>query len=64
MNTNGGGLSFTHPGMYSIFLVIEAVAQLRREAGERQVPKADVALVHGNGGVLSSQATAILSHTL
>jgi hypothetical protein len=50
--------------MYSIFLVIEAVAQLRREAGERQVPKADVALVHGNGGVLSSQATAILSHSL
>ncbi|MCY1542468.1 hypothetical protein D9M68_782160 [compost metagenome] len=64
MNTNGGGLSFTHPGMYSIFLVIEAVTQLRREAGERQVSKADVALVHGNGGVLSSQATAILSHTL
>lgn len=62
MNTNGGGLSFTHPGMYSIFLVIEAVAQLRREAGDRQVGKADVALVHGNGGVLSSQATAILSH--
>lgn len=64
MNTNGGGLSFTHPGMYSIFLVIEAVTQLRREAGQRQVEKADVALVHGNGGVLSSQATAILSHSL
>ncbi|WP_409079800.1 thiolase [Pusillimonas sp. SM2304] len=64
MNTNGGGLSFTHPGMYSIFLVIEAVTQLRREAGERQVDKADIALVHGNGGVLSSQATAILSHSL
>lgn len=64
MNTNGGGLSFNHPGMYSIFLVIEAVTQLRREAGERQVEKADVALVNGNGGVLSSQATAILSHSL
>lgn len=64
LNTNGGGLSFGHPGMYSIFLVIEAVAQLRREAGERQVKKADVALVHGNGGVLSSQATAILSHSV
>lgn len=64
MNTNGGGLSFTHPGMYSIFLVIEAVTQLRRQAGARQVPQADVALVHGNGGVLSSQATAILSHAL
>jgi len=64
MNTNGGGLSFGHPGMYSIFLVIEAVAQLRGDCGDRQVDKADVALVHGNGGVLSSQATAILSHSV
>lgn len=64
MNTNGGGLSCTHPGMYSIFLVIEAVAQLRREAGDRQVPDADVVMVHGNGGVLSSQATAILANAL
>lgn len=61
MNTNGGGLSCTHPGMYSIFLVIEAVAQLRGEADARQVARAEVALVHGNGGVLSSQATAILA---
>lgn len=61
MNTNGGGLSCVHPGMYSIFLVIEAVTQLRREAGDRQVAGAETALVHGNGGVLSSQATAILS---
>ncbi|MFS8980911.1 thiolase [Cupriavidus necator] len=60
MNTNGGGLSCVHPGMYSIFLVIEAVTQLRNEAGARQVAGAEVALVHGNGGVLSSQATAIL----
>jgi acetyl-CoA acetyltransferase len=64
MNTNGGGLSCTHPGMYSIFLVIEAVAQLRREAGDRQVRDADVVMVHGNGGVLSSQATAILANAL
>lgn len=61
MNTNGGGLSCVHPGMYSIFLIIEAVTQLRREAGARQVIGAETALVHGNGGVLSSQATAILS---
>jgi acetyl-CoA acetyltransferase len=64
MNTNGGGLSCTHPGMYSIFLVIEAVAQLRGEADARQVAGAEVALVHGNGGVLSSQATAILATSL
>ncbi len=61
MNTNGGGLSCVHPGMYSIFLVIEAVTQLRKEAAARQVAGAETALVHGNGGVLSSQATAILS---
>jgi len=48
--------------MYSIFLVIEAVAQLRHEAGARQVADARTALVHGNGGVLSSQATAILAN--
>jgi len=64
MNTNGGGLSCVHPGMYSIFLIIEAVTQLRAEANARQVQGAEVALVHGNGGVLSSQATAILSSTL
>lgn len=62
VNTNGGGLSCTHPGMYSIFLVIEAVTQLRGRANGRQVAGAQTALVHGNGGVLSSQATAILSN--
>jgi acetyl-CoA acetyltransferase len=60
VNTNGGGLSYCHPGMYGIFLVIEAVRQLRGEAGERQQDGADVALVHGNGAVLSAQATALL----
>lgn len=64
MNTNGGGLSCIHPGMYSIFLVIEAVAQLRGSAGARQVRNSEVALVHGNGGVLSSEATAILATAL
>ncbi|MBO9355635.1 thiolase [Bordetella petrii] len=59
VNTNGGGLSFGHPGMYGVFLVIEAVRQLRGQAGERQQP-VDVALVHGNGATLSSQSTAIL----
>jgi acetyl-CoA acetyltransferase len=60
VNTNGGGLSCVHPGMYGMFLILEAVTQLRGEAGERQVPGLDVALVHGNGGVLSSQCTALL----
>lgn len=60
VNTNGGGLSCVHPGMYGMFLIIEAVTQLRRQAGERQLKKADVALLHGNGGTLSSQVTALL----
>ncbi len=52
VNTNGGGLSYAHPGMYGAFEITEAVRRLRA-TGDR------VALVHGNGGVLSSQATAI-----
>jgi len=60
VNTNGGGLSCCHPGMYGMFLLIEAVQQLRAEAGERQIPNAEIALCHGNGGVLSSQVTALL----
>lgn len=60
VNTNGGGLSCCHPGMYGMFLLIEAVQQLRAEAGARQVPNAQIALCHGNGGVLSSQVTALL----
>lgn len=60
VNTNGGGLSCVHPGMYGMFLIVEAVTQLRRQAGERQVAECDVALVHGNGGTLSSQVTALL----
>ena len=60
VNTNGGGLSWGHPGMYGIFALIEAVEQLRGEAGERQVAGARTALAHGNGGTLSSQSTAIL----
>ena len=60
VNTNGGGLSCCHPGMYGIFTVIEAVQQLRGECGDRQVTGARTAVAHGNGGVLSSQVTSIL----
>ncbi len=60
VNTNGGGLSCVHPGMYGMFITIEAVRQLRGECGERQVAGAEIALVHGNGGTLSSQSTALL----
>lgn len=60
VNTSGGGLRYCHPGMFGIYLLIEAVQQLRNEAGARQVPNARRALVHGIGGVLSGHATAIL----
>ena len=60
VNTNGGGLSYCHPGMYGLFLLIEAVRQLRGECADRQVKGAETAIAHGNGGVLSSQSTVIL----
>lgn len=63
VNTNGGGLSYGHPGMYGIFVLIEAVRQLRGECGVRQVLGCETALAHGNGGTLSSQSTVILGNT-
>jgi acetyl-CoA acetyltransferase len=60
INTDGGGLSSNHPGMRGIFLIIEAVRQLRGQCGARQVPGAKLAVAHGSGGLLSSQATTIL----
>ncbi|HVB20743.1 MAG TPA: acetyl-CoA acetyltransferase [Ktedonobacteraceae bacterium] len=60
INTDGGGLSSNHPGMRGIFLIIEATRQLRNQCGPRQVDGARLAVAHGSGGVLSSQATTIL----
>ncbi|AEA22890.1 thiolase [Pseudonocardia dioxanivorans CB1190] len=64
MNTQGGSLSHCHPGYYGLFLVVEAVRQLRREAGDRQVD-ADWALCHaaGGGAFGGSQATLVLGAT-
>lgn len=59
VNTNGGGLSCLHPGMYGVFTIIETVTQLRGDASERQVKGARVGLAHGNGGSLSTQVTSL-----
>jgi acetyl-CoA acetyltransferase len=59
--TSGGGLSYNHPGALGILLLIEAVRQLRGEAGERQVPNAQIAVAHGSGGVLSTASTVVLA---
>jgi acetyl-CoA acetyltransferase len=62
INTNGGGLSYTHSGMYGIFPMIEATRQLRGECGDRQVPNAKLSLVNGMGGMLSAAGTLVLSN--
>jgi acetyl-CoA acetyltransferase len=62
INTNGGGLSYTHSGMYGIFPIIESVRQLRGECGARQVPDLTISLVNGMGGMLSAAGTLVLSN--
>ncbi|MFC5818402.1 thiolase C-terminal domain-containing protein [Nonomuraea harbinensis] len=63
LNTNGGGLSYTHTGMYGMFAIQEAVRQLRGEAAA-QVPGVEVSVVLGNGGMFASAATLVLSNRL
>ena len=61
VNTHGGLLSHSHTGHPgSMFALTEGVTQLRGTAGERQVAGAEIGLVHGQGGVLSSHATLLL----
>ena len=59
VNTSGGGLSYCHPGMYGLLVMIEAVRQVRGECGQRQVKDCEIALAHGNGAVLSSECTVL-----
>ena len=61
-NTSGGGLAYTHPGQFGMFLLVEAARQLRGECGPRQVDGAEVAVAHGSGGVLSAMSTIVLGH--
>lgn len=58
--TSGGGLSYCHPGALGILLLIEAVRQLRGEAGARQVTDAEIAVAHGTGGLAFSTASTVV----
>jgi acetyl-CoA acetyltransferase len=60
LNTGGGGLSYAHPGMLGLFLLTEAVRQLRGNAGDRQVHDAQIALAHGMGFTLGGHASVLL----
>jgi acetyl-CoA acetyltransferase len=59
MNTNGGGLSYTHTGMYGMFAIQESVRQVRGEASA-QVPGVEVSLAQGVGGMFMAAGTLIL----
>jgi acetyl-CoA acetyltransferase len=61
MNTNGGGLSYTHTGMYGMFAIQESVRQLRGTA-PAQVPGVTVSVTHGVGGMFAAAATLVLTN--
>jgi acetyl-CoA acetyltransferase len=59
LNTNGGGLSYTHTGMYGMFAIQEGVRQVRGEAAA-QVPDADISVILGNGGMFATSGVLVL----
>jgi acetyl-CoA acetyltransferase len=61
MNTNGGGLSYTHTGMYGMFAIQEAIRQLRGEAAA-QVPGARVSFVQGVGLYFAAAGSLVFSN--
>ena len=61
LNTNGGGLSYTHTGMYGMFALQESVRQVRGTA-PAQVPDVKISVAHGVGGMFSASGTVVLSN--
>jgi acetyl-CoA acetyltransferase len=61
VNTNGGGLSYTHTGRYGMYAIQESVRQLRGTAAA-QAPGIEVSLAHGIGGMFAAAGTAILTN--
>jgi len=61
INTNGGGLSYTHTGMYGMFAIQESVRQLRGEAAA-QVPDVKISIAHGVGGMFAASGSLVLTN--
>ena len=59
LNTNGGGLSYTHTGMYGMFAIQEGVRQVRGEASA-QVSDVDISVILGNGGMFATAGVLVL----
>ncbi|MGC1341576.1 MAG: hypothetical protein WA854_04580, partial [Candidatus Binataceae bacterium] len=61
LNTNGGGLSYMHSGMYGMYAMQESIRQLRGVA-PAQVPDAKISIAHGVGGMFAAAGTIVFSN--
>lgn len=61
LNTNGGGLSYMHSGMYGMFALQEGVRQMRG-ISPAQVEDAEISVVHGVGGMFAAAGTIVLTN--
>ena len=61
LNTNGGGLSYMHSGMYGMYALQEGVRQMRGTA-PAQIPDAEISVCHGVGGMFAASGTIIMSN--
>jgi acetyl-CoA acetyltransferase len=61
LNTNGGGLSYMHSGMYGMYALQESVRQMRGIA-PAQIPNAKISIAHGVGGMFAASGTIVFSN--